>query len=109
MPKDREAQNLIPILQMILRLFGVYFFVIGVAGIADDLSQTYLLWQHDDFSSFYFDYLVTPRLWGDLVYLFAGLYLLMGGHWLISKVFLPSSDASHLPEEEEAENGTHDA
>jgi hypothetical protein len=91
MPNENNSDSLIPIAQMILRLMGVYFFIVGASYFAEKLSQAYLSWKRYDFDTFFFDHLILSSLWGELVYIFAGIYLMVGGHWLINNVFLPSS------------------
>jgi len=89
---------------MVLRLIGVYFFVVGAASLAEDLSSAVVEWKHYGFSvGGFLDHLGRPRFWGSLVYFLAGLYLLLGGRWLIVNVFLPSSDSPTTDNSDEPE------
>ncbi|MEQ8211105.1 MAG: hypothetical protein RH917_14860 [Lacipirellulaceae bacterium] len=75
--------------QAVLRLLGVYFFVIGAAGVAEDFASMLRFWmQRDYYDGVMFDFLdLPPRFYGSAVYLLAGLYLIIGGKWLILNVF----------------------
>lgn len=90
-PQESKTFELVPIIQMVLRLMGVYFFVVGAASLAEDVSIAISDWRDFGFSvGGLLDHFGRPRSWGSLVYFLAGVYLLVGGRWLIVNVFLPS-------------------
>ena len=94
MPQKHESPDLVPIIQMVLRLIGIYFFVVGAASLAEDITRSVIEWKRYGFSvGGLLSHIGFPRFWGSLVYFLAGLYLLVGGRWLIVNVFLPSSNS----------------
>lgn len=102
------AQELIAYVQAVLRLLGVYLFVIGASGVAEDLAGMVANWRRDIAvygDAMLFGFIVFPeRCYGSLVYLFAGLYLMIGGQWLIRNVFLSAS----LPQERYSQKDVDD-
>ncbi|WP_428308061.1 hypothetical protein [Lacipirellula sp.] len=85
--------DLLPIIQTSLRLLGVYIFIGGMTGVISDLAQVVATWQlaaSEYDSRMLFDVPFPTTFYGDLFYALAGLYLMIGGRWLIENVFLPS-------------------
>lgn len=72
----------------LLRLLGVYLFVVGLAGGVEDFGEQIIQWS---IGSVGVNYLLLPRFFGSVVYFIGGIYLLVGGRWLIDMVFLPAS------------------
>jgi hypothetical protein len=83
-----EYRKLVPIIWTVLRLMGVYFIVVGGSTLVEDLASAFFRWSDSD--DVLFHYILTPRLLGSAVYVAAGVYLVVGGRWLIEKVFLPA-------------------
>ena len=88
---DTDFARLIPLIQTLLRLLGVYLFVIGLAGVVEDFGEQVIRWRSGAVGV---NYLLLPRFFGSVVYLAAGLYLLIGGRCLIETVFIPATDSS---------------
>lgn len=87
------THDLLPIIQAVLRLLGVYIFIGGMTGVISDLAQVVAAWQQaasEYGSRMLFDFPFPTTFYGDLFYALAGLYLMIGGRWLIENVFLPS-------------------
>jgi hypothetical protein len=89
---EADYTKLIPAIWTAIRLLGVYITILGAsmviedfvaiaAGLGLDSEHSGLLW-----------YRTRPKLFGDAVYLAAGLYLIFGGRWLVSNVFLSASE-----------------
>lgn len=86
--------DLAPVIQAILRLLGVYFFVGGATSMIEDVAGAIMLWRHDVAeygSGMMLDYMFPARFYGNFAYAAAGLYLLIGGRWVIENIFLPST------------------
>lgn len=99
--------DLLPSIQIVLRLLGIYFFVVGASGMVQDIAGVIMLWR-EHVSEYgvgmLLDYLFPATFYGSLAYAVAGLYLMIGGRWVIENVFLPprgDNDVLELTEQNE--------
>jgi hypothetical protein len=92
---EADYTKLVPLIWTLLRLLGVYFFVVGMVATLEDSLEVFGRWREDIDrygDRILLDYFF-PQFWGSLIYLATGIYLLVGGRWLIDKVFLPAKAA----------------
>ncbi len=86
-----ETDKQVPLIWTALRILGVYFLICGVAATIEDGAEAIRRWRIDLYTpqeGMLLNYL-HPRFWGSLIYVAAGAYLLMGGHWIVKNVFIP--------------------
>ncbi|WP_144059472.1 DoxX family protein [Rhodopirellula sallentina] len=85
--------SLLPYAQLGVRLLGVMFFVDGLSSIFGGLIQN--TFQTQAYAESGYDVAIDPHSagWaaGGLPYLVAGLYLMVGGNWLLFAVFTSPS------------------
>jgi len=80
--------NYVPIVQLALRLLGVYIFAAGVSNLIQNFGDL-VFWgsQIDDITAYLPNY--GGAILGNVFYAGVGAYLMVGGRWLIETIFLP--------------------
>jgi hypothetical protein len=90
----------VPIVQLCLRLLGVYVFLGGITDVIENCVAVFLVAAEMDPDWIFYDRYALGRIVGSGLYAGAGLYLIVSGRWLIETVFLPTRmlDTSDEPE-----------
>lgn len=82
----------VPIAQFTMRVIGVYMVAVGITYVVQNVVEYLLAWRDSLYSP------LSPQLIavfvGNLLYLVFGLYFVVGGRWVIERVFLPSQSSS---------------
>ncbi|WP_145167529.1 hypothetical protein [Rubripirellula lacrimiformis] len=105
------SHTLLPFAQLGMRLLGVLLVVDGLGAISGGLVQG--LVQGRDYAAEGYGFVVDPHSagWaaGGIPFLIIGVYLVVGGNWILQSVFLPSRrPASDAPNASEVEHGEPD-
>jgi hypothetical protein len=91
-----DYSKLVPAIWTALRFLGVYITIVASSATVENLATMFRIFRSDlaDHSAGILLEYLSPKFFGDALYLAAGLYLIFGGGWLIENVFLPTKAAA---------------
>ena len=100
---ESDYTKLVPRIWTALRLLGVYITIVAACATLENLITIARVIRSDiaDHSIVVLFEYFSPKFFADALYLAAGLYLILGGRWLIKNVFLPAEPKDATDEEED--------